>query len=61
MQIEIAFLSLAADTENQRWTLTANGAGFTQKDARLQAEERLTKQIANSTNMVLSSEFTKNQ
>jgi hypothetical protein len=61
MQIEIAFLSLASDTENQRWTLTADGAGFTQKDARLQAEERLIKQIANSTNMVLSPEFRNNQ
>ena len=53
MELNVITLSIGSQAEKQTWTFTAAGAGFTQADARAQAEERLIKQISNDTKMAL--------
>lgn len=54
MELEVSLCPVATPDANQTWTLTANGAGFTEKDARNLAEDRLVKQIASDPKMSLS-------
>lgn len=51
MGLEVVALSVSSVGENQMWTFTASGAGFSPREARAMAEERLLKQIANDTKM----------
>lgn len=53
MHLQIVTLPVTAQIESQSWTLSAKGTGFNNADARMQAEERIIKQINNSTNMSL--------
>ena len=53
MTVEIATLPVAGQSQSQSWSLTANGAGFRRGDARMQAEERIIKQIESDTKMSL--------
>lgn len=54
MQLEVTAVSVAVRGRNQTWTFSANGAGFSQTQAREMAEERLMKQISDDTNIVVS-------
>ncbi|MGD0206151.1 MAG: hypothetical protein ABSC89_00865 [Verrucomicrobiota bacterium] len=54
MRLEVVTLPVAGQAESQEWTFTANGIGFRPAEARMQAEERIIKQIANDTNLSLS-------
>jgi len=54
MRLDVTELSVTARGQNQTWTFSANGAGFSQALAREMAEERIVKQIENDTNMVVS-------
>jgi len=54
MELDVKTLLIGSQAEKQTWTFTAAGAGFTQADARAQAEERLIKQITNDTKMTLN-------
>jgi hypothetical protein len=47
VQLEVTISAVGVPDQVQTWTLAATGAGFTQNAARLLAEERLVKQIAN--------------
>ena len=53
MQLAIQVVPIAGSIQNQAWTFTANGAGFSQAEAWSMAEERLIKQITNDTKMSL--------
>ena len=53
MKLEVAFLPFDMMRRQHTWTFLANGAGFNLGEARLNAQERLLKQIANDTNMTL--------
>jgi hypothetical protein len=53
MTLEIAVLPVAGQNQSQSWTLSANGTGFRSGEARMQAEERITKQIETDTKMSL--------
>jgi hypothetical protein len=53
MQLEIQVVPVAGNIQNQSWTFTANGAGFSQAEAKSMAVERLIKQINNDTKMSL--------
>lgn len=46
MGLELLSLSTVPGSRNQRWKLSANGAGFKPTDARAQAEERIIEHIA---------------
>ena len=59
MHVQIVTLPVTSQIESQSWTLAAKGTGFNNADARMQAEERIIKQITDSTNMSLS-QFTAN-
>ena len=52
MRLEVMRISVARRGESQTWTLTANGAGFKESDARSVAEERIIKQLSQDTNIV---------
>jgi len=54
MQLEIMARSVAGSESTKTWKFSATGAGFTQADARLQAEERLIKQIASDPKLSLT-------
>jgi hypothetical protein len=54
MQLEVQVVPVAGSIQNQAWTFTANGAGFSQMQARANAEERLIKQISTDTKMSLN-------
>jgi hypothetical protein len=54
MELDVTTLPIGSQAEKRTWTFTAAGAGFTQENARQQAEERLIKQIANDTKMTLN-------
>jgi hypothetical protein len=54
MNVQIVTLPVTAQIESQSWSLSANGAGFNNADARMQAEERIIKQITESTTMSLN-------
>jgi hypothetical protein len=54
MELDVKTLPIGSQADKQTWTFTAAGAGFTQADARAQAEERLIKQITNDTKMTLN-------
>lgn len=54
MHLQIVTLSVTAQIESQSWTLSAKGTGFNNADARMQAEERIIKQIKDDTKMSLS-------
>jgi hypothetical protein len=54
MELDVITLPISSQAEKRTWTFTAAGAGFTQADARQQAEERLINQIANDTRMALN-------
>jgi len=53
MRLEVMTSSASPNGERQTWFFSANGAGFTQSDARALAEERLLKQISADTKMSL--------
>jgi hypothetical protein len=53
MHLEIVTLPVAGNLESRSWTFTANGAGFRRAEARIQAEERIIKQIETDTKMTL--------
>jgi hypothetical protein len=53
MQLEIVTMPVAGQIESRSWTLNANGAGIRRADARMQAEERIIKQIEADTKMSL--------
>ena len=52
-RLEVQVVPVAAGIQNQTWSFTANGPGFSQGEALSSAEERLTKQITNDTKMSL--------
>ena len=54
MHVQIVTLPVTGQIESQSWTLSAKGTGFNNADARMQAEERIIKQITVNTNMALS-------
>ncbi len=54
MHVQIVTLPVTGQIESQSWTLSAKGTGFNNADARMQAEERIIKQINVNTNMALS-------
>jgi len=54
MHVQIVTLPVTGQIESQSWTLSAKGTGFNNADARMQAEERIIKQITMNTNMALS-------
>jgi hypothetical protein len=60
-RLEVAFLPFGVMRREQTWTYLANGAGFNPNEARSNADERLLKQIAGDTNMVLLSLPSQNQ
>jgi len=60
LRLEVMMLPVAAPDQPEAWTLSATGAGFTQKDARSLAEERLIKQIAKDPKMSLNPPVTNN-
>lgn len=53
LQLAVQVVPIAGNIQNQTWTFTANGAGFSQAEAGSMAEERLVKQIINDTKMSL--------
>ena len=53
MRVQIVTLPVAGQLESQGWTFTANGTGFRRPEARMQAEERIIKQITDKTDMTL--------
>ena len=53
VKLEVQVVPVASSIQNQTWTFTANGPGFSQGEALSSAEERLTKQINNDTTMSL--------
>lgn len=53
MRVEIVTLPVAGQVESQGWSLIANGAGFRRPEARMQAEERIIKQIMDKPDMKL--------
>jgi hypothetical protein len=54
MQLDVLILPVAALAEPGTLTLTANGVGFKQNEARLMAEERLIKQLTKDGKMSLA-------
>ena len=54
MHVQIVTLPVTGQIESQSWTLSAKGTGFNNADARMQAEDRIIKQINANTNMALS-------
>ena len=54
MQLDLSAFPTGPRGDTRAWTFTASGAGFKQPEARAMAEERLLKQIANSTNISLA-------
>jgi hypothetical protein len=53
MHVQVVTLSVSGQIESKAWTFASKGAGFNPADARIQAEERIIKQIAGDTNMIL--------
>ncbi len=53
MQLEVVALPAAGQIESQSWTFSANGAAFRPADARMQAQERIVKQIETDATMTL--------
>jgi hypothetical protein len=51
--LDVAAIPISNSFKSQTWTLTADGAGFSQTEAKANAEERLQKQIIQNTNMML--------
>lgn len=60
-RLDVAFLPFDVMRREQSWTLLANGAGFSQVQARSNAEKRLLAQIAGDNRMSLSSPSSENQ
>ena len=54
LRLEVTRSSVARRGDGQTWTFTAAGAGFKRADAFKAAEERIVKQIATDTNIVIS-------
>ena len=61
MNLEVLIKSFAGSDPGQTWTFNASGAGFKQGVARLNAEERLLKQISTDTKMSFVEIFPTNQ
>lgn len=53
MSLEVTTLPVTGQIQSQSWTFTANGSGFRRGEARMQAEERIIKQLESNTNMSL--------
>jgi hypothetical protein len=53
MHVQIEALPISGLVESQSWTLAAKGTGFNTADARMQAEERIIKQIGDDPTMSL--------
>lgn len=60
MRVSIETLPCAAQVESQSWTLSAIGAGYDKAGARMNAEERIIRQIANDSSMKLTEFVNKN-
>jgi hypothetical protein len=56
MRLEVITLPVAGRIESHGWTFIANGVGFRPTEARMQAEERILKQIAEKPGMALGLE-----
>jgi hypothetical protein len=54
LKIDVTTMPTATTGNGETWTLSANGVGFHRDDARSMAEDRVIKQIAADTNMVLN-------
>ncbi|MGA9450689.1 MAG: hypothetical protein WBW41_05005 [Verrucomicrobiia bacterium] len=54
MHLQVVTLPVSGQIESKAWTLAAKGTGFNPADARMQAEERIVKQIADDATMSLS-------
>jgi hypothetical protein len=54
LQLEIQVVPIAGSIQNHSWSFTANGAGFSQTEAKSNADERILKQIASDTKMSLN-------
>lgn len=57
MHLEVMALPIGFTRESQSWSFAANGIAFNPHEARLAAANRIVKQIANNTNMVLAPKF----
>ena len=53
LQLDVVAMPVAATGQNQTWSFTANGPGFSQEAARKAAEERIIKQITNDNTITL--------
>jgi hypothetical protein len=53
-RLQVMALPVGLTWQSQSWTLSANGVGFSESDARMQAEERLIHRIASDSTMSLS-------
>ena len=53
LRLEVMLLPVGSTRESRSWSLSANGAGLNQSDARMQAEDRIIHQIASNTTMSL--------
>jgi hypothetical protein len=55
MRLEVVTLPVAGQLQSQEWTFVANGTGFRLAEARMQAEERIIKQMVDKADMTLGS------
>lgn len=51
MHLEVVTLAVSGQIQSQGWKFAANGVGFRPADARMQAEDRILKQIADDATM----------
>jgi hypothetical protein len=54
LQLEIQVMPIVGSLHNQTWNFTASGAGFSQTEAKSNADDRILKQIASDTKMSLN-------
>ena len=54
MHLQVALVPVSSNVQAERWTLATYGAGFSPRDARTLAEQRLIKAIGDDTNMTLA-------
>jgi len=54
MTLVVALLPVSTSVQSQTWTFTANGSGFSRKEARTQAEDRIVNQILKDAYLTLN-------
>jgi hypothetical protein len=54
LKLEVQLVPIISSLHNQTWNFTANGAGFSQTEAKSNADDRILKQIASDTKMSLN-------